>query len=141
MLVDDDALRVTAESAWRGAVLVRRSVGQCEVWAVLLLSPSRQFGHVRSESTIQPTPTTSPTVNLVTPGPTSTIRPMILVPWHARVDRRHHIRPLVPGVVQVRMADSAILDLDFHIFGGQFATLDRYRREKPALWPTPLRKL
>ena len=79
VLVDDDALGVAAERARRGAVVVRGAVGQREI-GQYCSSPSRQFGHVRSESTRQPTPTTCPTLNRDTAGPTSTTRPMISCP-------------------------------------------------------------
>lgn len=42
--------------------------------------PALQFSHSRQESTMQPTPTRSPTLNLVTPGPTSDTMPAISWP-------------------------------------------------------------
>jgi hypothetical protein len=42
--------------------------------------PRRQVAQPRQESTMQPTPTVSPTLTLVTCGPTSTARPTISWP-------------------------------------------------------------
>ncbi len=45
--------------------------------------PERQSGQVRQESTRQPTPTVSPTLNFFTPLPTAVTRPTISWPGTA----------------------------------------------------------
>ncbi len=49
-----------------------------------------------------------------------------LVAGHDWIDR---VLPLVAHLVQVRVTDTAIQDLDHHIVGERLATFDRHRRD------------
>src|SRR5882672_6054954 len=66
---------VTPPKCLSGALYV--SVGKLSQYCS---APAKQFGQVRSESTMQPTPTVSPTLNFFTALPTFATRPTISCP-------------------------------------------------------------
>src|SRR6202035_4917972 len=49
------------------------------------------------------------------------------------IGRRHHLFPLVADLVQIRMADPAIENFDFHVLRTWRAPLQRERRETRGL--------
>ena len=70
---------------------------------------------------MQPTPTRSPTANLVTPGPTSDDDAGDLVAGHHREDR---LAPALADLVDVGVADAGELDVDQHVVLADRAALD-----------------
>jgi hypothetical protein len=65
-------------------------------------------------STRQPTATASPALNLLTSGPTAADLAHDLVSRAAGVAGP---APVVPGLMQVRVAHAAVEDLDLHVVG------------------------
>jgi hypothetical protein len=98
--VHDDAVGITAVSHAAGN-LVRRVVGERRAALQNCSRPSLQFSQVRQESTMQPTPARSPSLNFLTCAPTFTTRPTISWPGtHGYVVPCHSLRAMWTSVWQ-----------------------------------------
>ena len=128
VLVDNDALGVATEGARRRAMLVRSAVGQREIGTVLLepLTAVRarpiRIHHASHAHDVPDLESGDGRADLGDAADN-------LVPWHARVDGGHHVRPFVPDVVQVRVADPAVENVDLDVARRHATTLDVHRRD------------
>ena len=70
---------------------------------------------------MQPTPTVSPTLKLLTPLPTLVTRPTIS--WPGQTGKTAVV-PLIAGGVQVGMADAAELNVDLDVVHADIAAVE-----------------
>src|SRR5271166_253046 len=77
-------------------------------------SPSRQFSQT---PTIHPTAAMSPSLNRFTALPAFTTSSDNFVPWHAGIHCRQRVFPIIADLVQIRVANAAVQDLDLDILG------------------------
>ena len=91
---------------------------------------SSQASQARHESTMQPTPARSPTLNFVTLAPTLRHPAHDLVAGHHREDGA---APLVAGLVDVGVADAAVEDVDLHVVRAHLAAVELERRQRGGL--------
>jgi hypothetical protein len=113
-LVHHNAVRVTAVSDWRGLVLVRRVIGECNAWAELLQPAltlrARVVGidHASDRRQVAGLKRGDSRADLGDAAHD-------FVAWNTRIDRRHHAMPFVANLMKIRMTNAAEQNLDLHV--------------------------
>ncbi len=87
--------------------------------------PAWHEGQVPSESTMQPTVTRSPDLNLVTAAANLGDAADDLMTGDDGVDGRHEAGKFVPDMVEIGVADTAEQDVDLNVVRGWIAPHDR----------------